>query len=156
MADVEINSQTVRVPTPAHLSLCQALKNSDLKKKLEELNKDPDEGTPQAAQAMIKKAAEVPEEPKGFTADDLKAMSVKQLKEEITKMGLAMPEHAFDKSDFLEVLQPHARELTAEEEFGKTVTAVHKSLFGGFRDFKEQLKEDARADLKAFNDKFNK
>jgi hypothetical protein len=67
-------------------------------------------------------AAAAPPPPEGFTVDELKAMNVKGLKEAITKMGLKLPEHAFDKNDFLEVLRVVLQ--CHHSDSGVTVTVV--------------------------------
>lgn len=70
-------------------------------------------------------------------------MNVKELKENISIRGLSIPPGAFEKSEFVEVLLPHAREETTEEEIGRQVNAARASFIGSVTDVFAQIKQDA-------------
>jgi len=118
----------------------QAFQNSDVGKKFEEIkNKmDPPEGyTPPKKEEKKKPEKIGPEE---FTMDKLKTMNIKKLQDLIKERGLTAPYGAMEKSEFIEVLAPLAREPTQEEEMEKVLHGAHDSIFGSFNQFKKQLK----------------
>lgn len=96
----------------------------------------------------------------GFTMERLQAMKVPQLKQEITTLGLPLPENAFEKSEFVDVLLPFVREETADEraeasvaEMQKSVADLKESLFSPFAELREHLKAEEDASKSSFQEK---
>jgi len=93
-----------------------------------------------------------------FTIKQLEAMSMKELKDQIAKHGRSVPKGAFEKSEFQAVLRDLAKSETIQEETQESLRA----MFARYREIKDNvkattasLKEDAKADWKAFKDKLN-
>lgn len=142
----------------------EKLKNSEYGKKFEDLKKSDGKYRRQwdeweSSEAKTKKPVEKKTEkitksgPEDFTLETLQSMSVKQIKDQISQRGLTLPAGAFEKSDFVEVLVPFAREATPEEEMEKVLHGAHDSIFAPFKKLRDSIKEDYEADMKSFNEK---